>query len=371
MSYLAEIGSWISQNESLLSGLAAMIVVVGVVISILGFGYRRLMVGRSRGDSGSHASTSSAGIEHGWREPRTGSKGGDGEPDPPSLLTLKMLTAPSSHETKFATVDGIRIAYNERGTGPPTIIRAPGIISHLNLMENLPATRGTLDCLSDFAHVVTFDKRGQGLSDPTVSAPDLEERTNDIMAVMDSAGVERAILMGVSEGGPMCLQFASSHPERVQGLVLVGTAARWAQSDDYPIGISRRALESMAQAWGKGVLRDIFFPSLSRQQMDDDTYRAFERLIGTPTAIKQIIEMMIETDIRHLLADIRVPALVVHFTGDLAVPIRLGRSLADGLPNAEFMEVNAVDHADLSQSPEAVDRIREFCNRITADDRQR
>lgn len=373
MSYLAEIGSWISQNESLLSGLAAMIVVVGVVVSILGLGFRRLTIGRgrSRGDSGSHLSTPSAGIAHDWPESRTGSKDGDGEPHPPPLLTLKMLTAPSSHETKFATVDGIRIAYNERGAGPPTIIRAPGIISHLNLMENLPPTRRTLDCLSNFAHVVTFDKRGQGLSDPTMSAPDLEERTNDISAVMDSAGVDRAILLGISEAGPMCLQFASSHPDRVQGLILVGTAARWAQSDDYPIGISRRDLESIARVWGKGVLRDIFFPSISRQQMDDDTYRAFERLIGTPTAIQQIIEMMIETDTRHLLADIRVPALVVHFTGDLAVPIRLGRLLADGLPNAEFVEVNAVDHADLSQSPEAVDRIREFCNRITADDRHR
>jgi pimeloyl-ACP methyl ester carboxylesterase len=282
-----------------------------------------------------------------------------------------MLTAPSSHETKFANVDGIRIAYNERGTGPPTIICVPGIISHLNLMENLPATRGTLDCLEKFAHVVTFDKRGQGLSDPTMSAPNLEERTDDIRAVMDGAGVDRAILVGFSEGGPMCLKFASSHPDRVQGLVLVGAAARWLQSDDYPIGIPRRALESVAEVWGQGVLRNTFFPSISREQIDDDTYRAFEKLIGTRAAIRQIAEMMIETDIRHLLPDIRVPAMVVHFTGDLAVPIRLGRSIADGLPNAEFVEVNAVDHADLSQSPEAVDRVREFCNRITADDPRR
>ena len=371
MSYLAEIGSWISQNESLLSGLAAMIVVLGVVVSILGVGFRRLTIGRDRSDSGSHARTSSAGSAHDSSEPRRDSKDSSGEAHPPSRLTLKMLTAPSSHETKFANVDGIRIAYNERGTGPPTIISVPGIISHLNLMENLPATRGTLDCLSDFSHVITFDKRGQGLSDPTMSAPNLEQRTDDIRAVMDSAGVDRAILVGFSEGGPMCLNFALTHPDRVQGLVLVGTVARWVQADDYPIGIPRDALEGMARVWGKGILRDTFFPSISRQQIDDDTYRAFEKLIGTRKTIEQIVEMMIETDLRHLLPDIRVPALVVHFTGDLAVPIRLGRSLADGLPNAEFVEVNAVDHADLSQSPEAVDRIREFCNRVTADDLRR
>ena len=216
-------------------------------------------------------------------------------------------------------------------------------------MENLPSTRGTFDCLSEFARVVAFDKRGQGLSDPTMSAPNLKERTDDIRAVMDCAGLDRAILVGFSEGGPMCLNFASSAPERVQGLVLVGTAARWVQ----------------------GVLDDVFFPSISRQQMDDNTHRAFERLIGNRTAIRQIVEMMIETDIRDLLPGIRVPALVIHFSGDLAVPIRLGRSLAEGLPSAEFVEVNAVDHADLSQSPEAIDRIREFCNRLTADDRPR
>jgi pimeloyl-ACP methyl ester carboxylesterase len=102
-------------------------------------------------------------------------------------------------------------------------------------------------------------------------------------------------------------------------------------------------------------------PSVSRDVIDDETYVAMERLIGPRDTVRQLIGMMIETDVRPLLPEVRIPALVVHFTGDLAIPIRLGRALAEGLPNAAFVEVNAVDHADLSQSAEAVARIRSFC----------
>jgi pimeloyl-ACP methyl ester carboxylesterase len=278
-----------------------------------------------------------------------------------------MLTAPSPHETKFANSQGLRIAYNERGTGEPTVVCAPGIISHLNMTANLPVTRDTYASLAEFAHVIVFDKRGQGLSDPTMSSPNLEERTNDIEAVMDDAGIDRCILLGVSEGGPMCLHFAYSHPERVQALVLVGTTARWVQSEDYPIGLARGDLENLPRVWGRGTLRDMFFPSISRQEIDDDTYKSFENLIASTNAIRQTVDMMIGTDVRPLLPEIQVPTLVVHFTGDLAVPIRLGRYLAEHLPNAEFLEVNAVDHVDIAQSPEAVARIRDFCERVAAE----
>jgi pimeloyl-ACP methyl ester carboxylesterase len=238
------------------------------------------------------------------------------------------------------------------------------MISHLNMMDNLPLMRGTFDGLERFAHVIVFDKRGQGLSDPTVSTPTLKERADDILAVMDAAGLDRAVLLGFSEGGPMCLHFAYTHPDRVQGLVLAGTTARWLQSDDFPIGIPRAALEQLPRAWGRGVLRDLFFPSISRERMDDGTYKAFESLIGSRETIGQIVEMMIETDVRPILPEIQVPALVIHFSGDLAVPIRLGRFVADHLPNAEFIEVNGVDHADLSQAPGAIDRVEQFCARV-------
>lgn len=350
MTSLLAIGAWVTENESLLSGLAAMIVLFGVVLSPLGVALRRLVrrgpVPKGEGVAG----------ESGF-----GRSPAPVAPAVPTRITLKALTAPSSHPTRFAQSDGARIAYNERGAGPIAMIVAPGILSHLNVMDALPATRGTLDALAGFARVVTFDKRGQGLSDPAVRVPDLEQRSRDIEAVMDAAGFERAFLLGFSEGGPMCIHFATCHAARVQGLILVGTAARFLQSESYPIGIPRRTLEATIEAWGRGALRSILMPSISREVIDDETYIAMERLIGPRDTVRQLIGMMIETDVRALLSDVRVPALVVHFTGDLAVPIRLGRALAEGLPNAEFLEVNAVDHGDLSQSVEAVARIRRFC----------
>jgi len=347
MDLLRTIGGWIAENEALLSGMAAMIVLAGVFLSPVGLGIRQLLRGNS--------------------SERPGSAGETAVPSPdrgPDRLTLKDLTAPSSHEIQFAQSDGVRIAFKVRGSGPPNLIVAPGIMSHLNIMENLPSWRDTVGSLSQFARIITFDKRGQGLSDPTLRAPNLEERTRDIEAIMDAAGIEQAILLGISEGGPMCMHFAYSHPNRVQGLVLLGTTARFTQSEDFPIGIPQHAIEQTAKLWGTGALRDIFFPSISREQIDENTYKAMEQLIGSRAAIRQFVEMMVETDVRPLLPDIRVPTLVIHFAGDLAVPIRLGRFVAENLPNAEFLEVNAVDHADLSQSPEAIERIKRFCDEI-------
>lgn len=347
MDLVRAIGVWISDNEALLSGMAAMIVLAGVLLSLVGPGIRKLLRGNSSERPERAGETAVPSPERGQER-----------------LTLKDLTAPSSHEIRFSQSDGVRVAFKVRGSGPPNLIVAPGIMSHLNIMENLPSWRDTLGSLSQFARIVTFDKRGQGLSDPTLHAPNLEERTRDIEAIMDAVGMERAILVGISEGGPMCLHFAYSHPNRVQGLVLLGTTARFVQSEDFPIGIPQHMIERIAKLWGTGALRDIFFPSISREQIDENTYKAMEQLIGSRAAIQQVVEMMVETDVRPLLPDIRVPTLVIHFAGDLAIPIRLGRFVAENLPNAEFLEVNAVDHADLSQSPEAIERIRRFCEAI-------
>jgi len=359
MAWLSDLGTWIASNESLLSGLVALLVLTGVVFSpVRSWLNGRRSVGSDSGDEVGLAAR---------RPDAAASDGSSADPmESGGRLTFQSLTAPSAFETKFAESDGVRIAYNERGRGPLTIVVAPGIVSHLHLTANLPATRGTLNALAGFARVISFDKRGQGLSDPTLSVPNLDERTRDIEAVMDAAGIDRAVLVGFSEGGPMCLKFAHANPDRVQGLVLVGSTASWMQSPSFPIGIPRRALESLVETWGSGSLRSVFFPSLSREQMDDDTYRAMERLISNRTAVRQLVGMMIETDVRPILGEILTPTLVVHFAGDLAVPIRLGRALAAGVPNAEFLEVNAVDHADLSRSPAAVERVRAFCERVSS-----
>jgi pimeloyl-ACP methyl ester carboxylesterase len=356
MTLLSDLGTWISQNESLLSGMAAIIVLAGVLFSPIGAGLRRLGRGHAvEADATPSPNPGSAG----------GASSGTEENPRKRRLTLQDLTRPSPHPIRFAQSDGVRIAYSEVGSGPP-LVMAPGIFSHLHVLSNLPSSKATAEALGEFVHVIMFDKRGQGLSDPTLRAPDLDERTRDIEAVMDASGTERAVLLGYSEGGPMCLNFAAANPDRVQGLVLVGTTSTWVQSEDFPIGLPRGVLERVTEAWGKGTLRDVFFPSISRDEVDDETYRAFERLVSNRTAIRQLVQMMIETDVRPLFPYVTVPTLVVHFAGDLAVPVRMGRALAEGLPNAEFLEVSGVDHADLSQSPEAIERIREFCAQVTA-----
>ncbi len=352
MDALSEFGAWITDNESLLSGMAALIVLAGVVLSPLGIGVRRFLGGGRELDPDSpESNTSGAGASSPVQRAKR--------------MTFQELVAPSSHEIFFAESDGVRIAYSVRGSGPPHMVLTPGIVSHLNVGDHLPPMRNSLDALAAFARVVHFDKRGQGLSDPTLHAPSLEERSRDIEAVMRASGTERAVLVGVSEGGPMCVHFAYTHPECVQALILFGTTASWVQREDFPIGIPRRHIEGLARRWGTGKGREIFFPGLSVEQLDEETYAQVERTIATRETVRGLAEMMLETDVRPLLSDIGVPTLVLHYAGDLAVPIRLGRALAEGLPNAEFMEIDAVDHGDLSSSPEAIERIREFCTEHT------
>ncbi|PHS26003.1 MAG: hypothetical protein COA85_06400 [Robiginitomaculum sp.] len=284
--------------------------------------------------------------------------------DPSKAMTFSDLIAPGTIKTRFAKSGSLNIAYKVSGEGPPDIVFAPGIISHQNIFGNMPPLRDSIAQLAKFSRIVTFDKRGQGLSDPTVKSPTLEERIDDIRAVMDDAGLKRAFLYGLSEGGPMCLLFAATYPERVQGLILMGTTARFSQSDDYPIGTPAKEIMKTASVWGRGVLRDVFFPSISREEMPDNVYRAMEKVIASPHNIKQLCEMLVDIDVRSVLPAIQVPTLVLHFSGDLAIPIRMGRYLAEHIPGAEFFEMAGSDHADLSTSPEAVKRVEQFCKGI-------
>lgn len=358
------LGDWITEHEALFSGLSAMLVLFGVFISPISHARRRYISRRATADNPQsvHAMVTTQ-TDIGHSTPGRALHPVDATRT--SRLTFKALTAPSPHPIQFAQSDGARIAFNERGAGPISIVLTLGIVCHLNVSENLPVIRGTLDALSNFARVITFDKRGQGLSDPALRVPDFEQRSRDIASVMDAAGLQRAHVLALSEGGPMALHFAWRYPERVLGLILVGTTARFVQSEDYPIGIQRELLELIPTVWGKGELRDILMPSLSRDTMDDATYRAMEQLIASRETARQLTETMIATDLRSILGEIPCPALVLHFAGDLAVPIRLGRALAEGLPDAEFVEVNSVDHADIAQSPEAIERIRAFCERTS------
>ena len=338
MESLQTLGRWITENESLLSGAAAILAVIGVLVSLVALLLRH--VGRVR-----------------RTDPDAGEVAGE-------HLSLRDLTAPAPYPIQYAISDGLRIAYARIGSGPPTILMAPGIISHLNISSHLPPIRDTAAAIGQFSEIVTFDKRGQGLSDRCVNVPNLDERVHDIEAVLDACGLDKLFMYGLSEGGPMCIRFAVDHPDRVQGLILVSTAARWMQGVDFPGGLEEAALDKCVKAWGTGGLRQVFFPSISRETMSDDTYRAFERLVASRTSVRQIIDYMKDTDVRDLLPRVTCPTLVIHFSGDLVVPVRLGRSLAEGIADAEFIEVPGTDHADLASAPQAIAAIRGFMARV-------
>ena len=285
-----EIWIWFDENEGILSGIAAALVIFGA-LSTVGRGFVLRLFGFNKRQN---------------------------------EITLAELSKPSPHKVQFANSDGVKIAFTEQGKTSPDLIITPGIISNLHFFSNLPPIRDTMAGLAKFSRVINFDKRGQGLSDPVAEVASLGERVKDIGAVADAGGADRFVLMGISEGGPMSISYAVENPDRVRGLILFGTTPRFSRSDDYPIGMSERTFNHLSQNWTTGAARDIFFPSISRDVMADDTYRAFEKLLSDRRSLNQIVEYMKSLDVRDLLHRVSCPTLVIHFSGDLAVPLHMG-----------------------------------------------
>jgi class 3 adenylate cyclase len=271
-------------------------------------------------------------------------------------------------ETRYARNDDVHLAYQVWGRGQHDLVLIPGFVSHLEVIWSHPAPAHFLERLGSFARVISFDRRGTGLSDPVTvtEAPDLDTRMRDIAAVMDAAGSERAVLVGLSEGGPAAVLFGATHPERSEGLVLYGSMARSTHSDDHPWlpsaeDFNQAAEEFLVPSWGRGVVVDITAPS----RVDDPDVVAwfgrFERAGISPGMISSVAAMFFDTDVRAVLPAIRVPTLVVHRLGDRLVNVRSGRYLAEHIPGARFVGVPGTDHAPFFQGPEEIlDAIEEF-----------
>ena len=322
---------WISSNESLLSGIAAVVVIFGFIAAI-----GRSLLTNIQKDSGKPAVT--------------------------KRITLSELSSPSPYPIRFADSDGVKLAFNTFGIDEPTLMVTPGIISNLHVSSHLPPIKASMEALAQFSKVINFDKRGQGLSDPTSQAATMEERVKDIACIADQTDTDKFFLMGISEGGPMSITYAIENPARVSGLILFGTTAKFSRSEDYPMGISDRAFDLLIETHGTGKGRDIFFPSISRDVIDDDTYKGFEKLLSDRRSMSQMVSYMKTLDLRPILSKIQCPTLVIHFTGDLAVPVRMGRYLADNIPDSKFVEIAGVDHCDLGNAPEAIAEIRKMVN---------
>jgi len=260
----------------------------------------------------------------------------------------------------------VHIAYQVFGSGELDVVLVPGYVTHIELVwEHEPYVRA-FESLASYARVITFDRRGSGLSDPVAGAPTLEERMDDVRAVMDAAGSERAALVGISEGVPMSILFAATYPERVQALVCCGGMARSTEDVDYPWAAPAEALiesgiEFVIPHWGEGAMIELAAPS----QADNPDTKAFfarlERASSSPGMVASLAQMFIDIDVRDVVPSVHAPTLVLHRRHDRLVNINNGRWLAEHLPDARLVELPGDDHVLWYEQPElALGEIQEF-----------
>ena len=244
-------------------------------------------------------------------------------------------------ETHYALSGDVNIAYQVMGDGPVDLVLVPGLISHVELLHELPGYTAALRRLSRFARVVTFDKRGQGLSDRISGAPSLEQRMDDVRAVMDSIGSARAILIGFSEGAAMSVLFAATYPERVRHLVLVGAWVRASAPDD----VWREVLERAVKAWGTGQVLKTVFKSQATNADAVAQLAKLERFSSSPGALRTYLTLNRQVDVSSILPLLRIPTLVLHCRTDAQVDVAIGREIAKQIPGARYIEYPDGDHA--------------------------
>lgn len=254
--------------------------------------------------------------------------------------------------TRYAASGDVSIAYQVMGDGPLDLIMIPGIVSHIEFLHEMPGYTAFLRRLSKFARVVTFDKRGQGLSDRVSGAPSLEERMDDVRAVMDNIGSSRAALLGFSEGCALSAMFAASYPERVSHLVLFGGFIRYAEL--FTAGDPEQIIPERMKFWGTGAMIRGVIASQAANPEAVSQFAKFERLSASPGAFKAIQFLNLEIDVRPILPSVRVPTLVLHRATDALVPVQKGRDLAALIPGAKYVEYSEGDHAFWSGNVDAL-----------------
>jgi class 3 adenylate cyclase/pimeloyl-ACP methyl ester carboxylesterase len=245
-------------------------------------------------------------------------------------------------ETRYAQSGDVNIAYQTMGHGPHDMVIVSGANSHVEFHHELPGFTAFLRRLSGFARVVTFDKRGVGLSDRVSGVPPLEERMDDVRAVMDAIGSKRAVLLGFSDGCAMSVLFAATYPERVSHLILVGGYPRAGYSVSDPT--FEAVVTATVAAWGTGQLMKRVLGTRDGNEREIALLGKLERLSCSPGAIKTLLLMNRRIDITSILPSVRVPALVLHSRADALVPVAEGRKLAAAIPGAKYIEYGDLPH---------------------------
>ena len=270
-------------------------------------------------------------------------------------------------ETRYAKSDDVNIAYQVVGDRGLDLVLVLGWISNVELAWDEPNLRRFLERLASFSRLILFDKRGTGLSDrvPDNELPTLEQRMDDVRAVMDAAGSDRAALFGISEGGPMCILFAATNPERTIALATCGTYAKRLRSPDYPWAPTPEEREQFFEAirneWGKELGLDSLAPSMQDDPAIRRWLEAYVRRSASPGAALALARMNTQIDVRHVLPSVKVPALILHRTGDRDSRVEEGRYIAEHIPGARFVELAGADHFPwIGNQDSVLDEVEEF-----------
>ena len=255
----------------------------------------------------------------------------------------KEVPAESMSRVRYAKSGEIHIAYQAWGEGPLDLVFSPGFVTHVESLWSEPGMARFLRAMGRFARVVMFDKRGTGMSDRVEKMPGMDQRVDDVRAVMDALKIKRAVIMGASEGGSLAAYFAATHPQRCQALVLYGAFAHFAAwiPDDEAL---RHLIEYIDSSWGSGRSLPSFAPSMVGNAAFEKWWGRFERLGATPADAISLMRTNSQIDITNVLPTIHVPTLVIHRTGDVAVSVEGGRLIAARIPGARFVELPGVDH---------------------------
>jgi class 3 adenylate cyclase len=248
--------------------------------------------------------------------------------------------------TRYALSGDVNIAFQVMGDGPIDIILVPGILSHIEFLHEFPEYTRFLRRLASFARVMTFDKRGQGLSDGISGAPSLEQRVDDVRAIMDEIGSQRAVLLGLSEGSAMSAFFAATNPERVSKLVLIGGFAK--------ASLTEEMLAERVKTWGSGAVMGRAALSLATNPEAVKLLGKFERLSASPGAARAYMALNRLIDVTAILPSVRVPTLVLHRRTDAQVPVESGRELAALIPGARYIEYPEGDHVPYTGDAETI-----------------
>lgn len=269
-------------------------------------------------------------------------------------------------ETKYAKSGPIRVAYQVTGHGPIDMVWAPGTVSHLDLDWDWPPRARFFEQLGSSFRLIRFDKRGTGLSDRPTNAATLEERMDDIRAVMDAAGSEKALVFGLSEGGSMACLFAATYPARTRALLLWGVQARWTRAPDYPWGVTReQQLKMIEEVSENGVtLSYITGPGYGLGKDPDPALLEwcfrYSHAGGSPSAVVALEQMVLDIDTRSILPAIRVPTLVMNRTGDPVAHVAAARNLCSMIPGAKFLEWPGATHGFADLADQIVPAIQDF-----------